>query len=41
MKAKDTKARVLQPTSELLRWLALEPIEYTIESSKDPDFVRK
>ena len=31
----------LQPTSELLRWLALEPLEYTEQSSKDPDFLRK
>jgi hAT family C-terminal dimerisation region len=40
-KAKDAKARVLQPTSELLRWLALEPLEYNEQSSKDPDFLRK
>jgi hypothetical protein len=24
-----------------LRWLALEPLEYTEQSSKDPDFWRK
>ena len=40
-KAKDAEAMALQPTSELLRWLALEPLEYTEQSSKDPDFLRK
>jgi hypothetical protein len=40
-KAKDAEAMALQPMSELLRWLSLEPLEYTKQSSKDPDFLRK
>ena len=40
-KAKDDEARISQPTSELLRWLALEPLEWSTQVNNDPDFVRK
>lgn len=40
-KAKDDEAKRLQPSSELERWIAMDPLEYTTESSKDPDWLRK